>query len=93
MKQADRVARELVDPAYESDLTIVPEVHMVRWILRIQSRRNHQNQVALANHLDDFDATFDASLDAEPEWLQRENRETFRRPDCKCILVLIEADV
>ena len=67
-------------------------MHVIRRVLRIHPRRNHEDQVALSHHLNDFDSTFDGALDAEAERLQRKNREALRRPNCKCILVLVEAD-
>ena len=92
MGETQRVTRELVYAANEFDLPVVPEVHVIRGILGIHPRRYHQNQVALADHLNDFDAAFDAPFDAEAERLQREDREALRCADCKCILVLVEAD-
>ena len=62
VEEADWVTGELVDSSNELDLAIIPEVDVVRGILRVKSWRNNQNQVAFSDHLNDFHATFDAPL-------------------------------
>ena len=91
--QTDGVARELVYSADKLDFAVVPEVDVVRRILRVHARRNDKNQVALAHHLHDFNAALDRALDSEPEWLKREDCEALRRPYGECILVLVETYV
>ena len=70
MAQADRITTELIDPPDELHFAIVPKVHMIGGELGILTCRDNQNEVAFADHLDDFDTAFNASLDPEPERLQ-----------------------
>ena len=67
-------------------------MNVIRWVLRVHPRSNHENQVALPHHLNDFYSSFDGPLDTEAEWLQRKNREALRCANRKRILVLVETD-
>ena len=68
--EAERVARELVNFACKLYLSIVPKMDDVRGILRIHTRCNDQDQIALAYHLYNLDATFNSPFDPEPKRLK-----------------------
>ena len=68
--EAERVARELVNFAGKLYLSIVPKMDDVRGILRIHTRCNDQDQIALAYHLYNLDATFNPPFDPEPKRLK-----------------------
>ena len=93
MRETERITSELVDPANEFDLAVVPEVDVVRGILRVHARGDDEDQIAFSDHLHGFHASFDAALDSEAEGLQRENRKAFGGADRECILFLVEADM
>ena len=93
MTKIERITAELVDTSNKLDLAVVPEVHMIWWVVRVHPWSDDEDYVAFADHLDDFDAAFKAALHAEAERLEWEDGEAPSCSDGKCILILIETNV